>query len=503
MADRTIQFLLLASVFVIATCGLIYELIAGTLASYLLGDSVTQFSTIIGTYLFAMGIGSWLSKFVTRHETRIFIQAQFLIGVLGGTSAALLFVLFPHIQAFRVPLYGLVGLIGVLVGLEIPLLLRMLKDRLEFRDLVARVFTFDYIGALLASLLFPLVLVPHLGLVRSGYFFGMLNVGVGLVTLECLVPRSTWRSLTRTAGILLFFGLLVGFGFANRLTEWSERSSFPDSVIYAKSTPYQRLVLTRSGTDLRLHLNGNLQFSSRDEYRYHEALVHPGLSRLVTPETVLVMGGGDGLAVREVLRYPEVKGVTLVDLDADLTRLFATQDLLKSLNQGALTDPRVTVINADAFTWLGANTNRFDFVIADFPDPSNFSLGKLYTTTFYDRVRRVLEPGGALVVQSTSPYVARRAFWCVDSTLRAAGFVTEPYHVYVPSFGEWGFVLAHLAPVETAVRLPEGLRFLDERVLARLFEFPPDMSQVPVDVNRLNNQALVRYFEEEWAEYVH
>jgi spermidine synthase len=503
MTDRATRFLLLASVFVIATCGLIYELIAGTLASYLLGDSVTQFSTIIGAYLFAMGIGSWLSKFVTRHETRVFVQVQFLIGLLGGCSAALLFLLFPHVAAFRVPLYGLVGLVGMLVGLEIPLLLRLLKDRLEFRDLVARVFTYDYIGALLASLLFPLVLVPHLGLVRSSFFFGMLNVAVGLATLQLLVPRSQWKRLTWFGGMLLFGGLLAGFVVSERLMNWSERSAFPDTVIYARSTPYQRLVLTRAGNDLRLHLNGNLQFSSRDEYRYHEALVHPGLARLAAARRVLVLGGGDGLAVREVLRYPQVETVTLVDLDPEMTRLFRTQPLLTNLNHGALTDSRVRIENADAFTWLGGNTNRFDFVVADFPDPSNFSLGKLYSVTLYERVRHALAPGGAMVVQSTSPYVARRAFWCVDSTLQAAGFVTEPYHLYVPSFGEWGFVLASAEPLPASDRLPEGLRFVTAATLRSLFEFPPDMAPLPVDVNRLNNQALVRYFEEEWANYVH
>src|SRR6476469_6011817 len=171
MTDRRIKLLLLVSVFAIATCGLIYELIAGTLASYLLGDSVTQFSTIIGAYLFAMGIGSFLSRFILRNEISMFIRVEMLVGLVGGCSAALLFVLFAQVNSFRVLLYAIVTIIGILVGLEIPLLLRILKDRLEFRDLVSQVFTFDYIGALLASLLFPLVLVPHLGLMRSGFLF--------------------------------------------------------------------------------------------------------------------------------------------------------------------------------------------------------------------------------------------------------------------------------------------------------------------------------------------
>lgn len=499
MNDRGTRLLLLASVFVIATCGLIYELIAGTLASYLLGDSVTQFSTVIGVYLFAMGVGSWLSGFVARGEERLFVQVQLLIGLIGGCSAALLFVLFTQVDAFRPILYGLILVIGTLVGLEIPLLLRILKDRLEFKDLVARVFTFDYIGALLASLLFPLVLVPRLGLVRSSFLFGIFNVVVALLTLRVLRIGGRWAVGTTTVGMVLLGVLGAGFVASDRFTSWSERATYPDPVIHAASTSYQRIVLTRGAGDVRLYLNGNLQFSSRDEYRYHEALVHPGLSRMPGARRVLVLGGGDGLAVREILRYPGVEQVVLVDLDPAMTRLFSNQPLLTNLNAGVLGSPRVRVENADAFTWLAGAKERFDFVVVDFPDPSNFSLGKLYTTTFYGRLRRVLAPGGAVVVQCTSPLIARQAFWCIHATLRESGFGTEPYHVYVPSFGEWGFILGTTAPLDREVRLPGGLRFLDRPTLAGLFEFPPDMARVPTEINRLNNQSLVRYFEEEWA----
>src|SRR5688572_19616389 len=173
---RSFQLLLLISVFVVATCGLIYELVAGTLASYLLGDSVTQFSTIIGTYLFAMGIGSYLSRFFNNYLLSWFIAVELLVGMVGGFSAALLFVLFEQVIYFRVLLYALVIVTGVLVGLEIPLLMRILKDRLEFSDLVSRIFTFDYIGALFASLLFPLIFIPYFGLLRTSFFFGLLNI---------------------------------------------------------------------------------------------------------------------------------------------------------------------------------------------------------------------------------------------------------------------------------------------------------------------------------------
>lgn len=501
--ERALKLLLLASVFTIATCGLIYELIASTLASYLLGDSVLQFSTVIGVYLFAMGIGSWLSQFVRRDLLGIFIRTEFLIAFFGGGSAALLFTLFAYVSSFRVLLYGIILLIGTLVGLEIPLLLRILKDRLEFRDLVSKVFTFDYIGALLASLLFPLVLVPHLGLIRSSFLFGILNAAVGLAALQALWTQVSGAAWLRVTGGTVIALLAVGFICSERLMAWSEKAAYVDNVIFAKSTPYQRIVLTRSEHDIRLYLNGNLQFSSRDEYRYHESLVHPTLARLPNAKRVLVMGGGDGMAVREILRYPQIESITLVDLDPAMTRLFSTQELLTRLNSSSLLSPKVHVINGDAFRWLRENHVSFDFIVSDFPDPSNFSIGKLYTTAFFHCVHEALAPGGAIVVQCTSPYVARKSFWCIDATLRASGFITEPYHAYVPSFGEWGYITASLEPLENHLQLPSGLQFLDPVTTAALYDFPMDMGRIEAEVNRLNNQVLVRYFEAEWANYVH
>jgi spermidine synthase len=217
---------------------------------------------------------------------------------------------------------------------------------------------------------------------------------------------------------------------------------------------------------------------------------------------VLILGGGDGLAAREVLRYAHVAGVTLVDLDPAMTALFATHPALTALNARALADPRLRVVNADAFTWLRADTGRYDFVVVDFPDPSNFSLGKLYSQTFYRVLQARLAPGGGVVVQSTSPWVARRAYWCVDATLRSVGLRTEPYHAHVPAFGEWGYVLAWrgAAPRGPAA-LPAGLRFYTAASWPQLQHFAPDMGPLPTEVNRLNNQVLVQYFTQAWQAY--
>ncbi len=498
------QLLLLVAVFVIATCGLIYELVAGTLASYLLGDSVTQFSTIIGVYLFSMGIGSFLSKYFNSKLLEWFIRIELLVGVIGGFSAAVLFLVFPLASSFRIILYTIVCLTGILVGLEIPLLMRILKDKVEFKELVSRVFTFDYIGALLASLVFPLLLVPQLGLIRTALFFGMMNIGVGWYLAHYFARDIRQSGVLRMLAIFLLVVELAAFVLSEKIMSYSESMTFNDNVIYSASSSYQRIVLTRNRRETRLFLNGNLQFSSADEYRYHEALVHPALSSVSHPENILVLGGGDGFAVREILKYPSVKNITLVDLDSVITGLFSSQQVLVGLNNHSLLDKKVHVYNQDAFEWLKNNAIIFDAIVIDFPDPSNFSIGKLYSTTFYKILKRSLSETGIVVIQSTSPYAAPRSFWCVDTTLKAAGLHTKAYHNYVPSFGEWGYIMAMK---ETERKwfdaMPVELRFLNAATLPSMFVFPEDMKTKEVtEPNKLNNQVLVHYFEEEWDKFL-
>ena len=494
---------LFVSVALIAACGLIYELVAGTLASYLLGDSVFQFSTVIGSYLFAMGVGSYLSRFITRGLVARFVSIELMVGLVGGFSSAALFLAFAYTQGFRLILYAIVVAIGVLVGLEIPLLMRILKNRLEFRELVAHVLTFDYLGSLAASLLFPILLVPKLGMVRSALLFGIINAGVALWSTYLFKDQLGARGFLRISCAAVLVMLGAGMAGAERISQAADANLYADEVIFARDTRYQRIVLTKWKDDVRLFLSSHLQFSSRDEYRYHEALVHPGLAALPGARRVLVLGGGDGLAVREILKYPDVESVTLVDLDPEMTKLFSTHPYLATLNAHSLTNTRVHVINADAFPWLQQNTDSFDFAVVDFPDPTNYSLGKLYTTAFYRLLAKHLSAQGLAVVQSTSPLFARQSYWCIVETLKQAGLKTYPYHVYVPSFGEWGFVLARMSPYDPPLRLPSGLRYLAASDVLPLFQFPHDMLPVDAEPNRLNDQVLVRYYEHDWREIEH
>jgi spermidine synthase len=397
----------------------------------------------------------------------------------------------------------LVIVMGVLVGLEIPLLMRIVQDRYSFRDVIAHVLTFDYLGALGASLLFPILLVPHLGLVRSALFFGLINAAVALWTTYLFHRQLMEKTFLRAACLAVIAILTVAIVQARQITVTAEDNIYADEIIFARDTHYQHIVLTRFKDDLRLFLNSHLQFSSRDEYRYHESLVHPGLAAVPVPRHVLVLGGGDGLAVREILKYPQVEKITLVDLDPEMTKLFSTQPMLTGLNKNSLLDPRLHIINADAFPWVDQNTQSFDFIVIDFPDPTNYSLGKLYTTAFYRAVARHLSAQGFLVVQSTSPMFARDSFWCIAETLHQAGLQTFPYHVYVPSFGEWGFVLAGTHDYLPPKSLPAGLKFLSPEGIPLLFEFPADMARLPMPANQLNTQVLVRTYENDWKDISH
>ncbi len=491
---------LLVAVFTIATCGLIYELLAGTIASYLLGDSVTQFSTVIGVYLFSMGVGSYLSRYFQRDLLTRFIEIEILVGLVGGLSSPVLFFAFGEVGVFRVVLYAWVTATGVLVGLEIPFLIRILKDEFPLHDLVSRVLSLDYLGALAASLLFPLWLVPQVGLMRSSFVFGGLNVLVAVWT--CHIFRRQHGRPRLTAQAYAALGVLVlGAVFSDDLVSWSERRLYDDPIVLSRASPYQRIVLTRGEGGVQLFLDGNLQLSSLDEYRYHEALVHPGLASVADPRRVLVLGGGDGMAVREILKDDRVQAITVVDLDPLMTEIFRDHEAVAALNDYALRSPRVDVINADAFVWLESDTTRHDFIVVDFPDPRTYSLGKLYTTTFYRRLRERLHLGGVAALQSTSPLVSRQAFWCIVETIRAAGLHAMPYHAPVPSFGEWGYVLASHAPLSVPAAFPPELRFLNPAVASTLFVFPADMAAVPVEVNRLNNQILVQYHAAGWERY--
>mgnify|MGYP006161077755 FL=1 len=497
------EYLFLVTIFIISTCGLIYELIAGTLASYLLGDSVMQFSLIIGIYLFSMGVGSFLSKFFTGDKLiSRFVEIEILIGLIGGLSAPLLFLIFNKADFFEFYLYLIVFLIGCLVGLEIPILMIILRDKFKFNTLVSNVFTFDYIGALLASILFPVFFIPYLGLIETSIVFGVVNVCTGLFLCFLLQDEIRNSYFLKIKGFVSLFILVIVFIFSSKILSFSEKSLYGENIVFSKTTKYQRIVLTHERKNFNLYLNNNLQFSTFDEYRYHEMLVHPAMSFSECVDNVLILGGGDGLAVREILKYKEVKTITLVDLDKEMTDLFKDNEMFSKMNLNSLKSKKVKIFNQDAFIWLNQiNKTKYDVVIIDFPDPSNFSLGKLYSDTFYQNLKSVLNKNAVVAVQSTSPFFAPKSFWCVNKTIKSVFKRTIPYHVYLPSFGEWGFCLATVSSFKNIkYRTLNNLKFYNYSFEEHT-NFAKDMIVEDVELNKLNNQKLVNYFNKEWSSY--
>jgi len=493
---------LMVSAFIIAICGLVYELIIGTLSSYLFGNSVGHFSITIGLFMSAMGAGSYLSRWVKGDLLHRFVSLEIAVGLVGGVSAAVLYGVFATTELFYVAMGLLILAIGIFIGMEIPLITRLGKGAGKTSDLLANVLAFDYLGALLGSILFPLVLLPYLGLLQTGFAVGLLNtlvVGVIIWAFRGQLARKGRLILLAAVTVLILLGGLI---WAGRLTSFFERQLYQDDIIYAEQSRWQRIVLTRWKDDVRLYLDGNLQFSTKDEYRYHESLVHPALDLARERETVLVLGGGDGLAAREILKYEEVEEVVVVDIDPAITELAVDHPTLREANQGALLDPRVEVVHQDAFNYVRESGRLFNAIIVDLPDPNNESLGKLYSRAFYRLARERLAAGGVLASQATSPFFARQAYWSILHTARDAGLETLPYHVYVPSFGEWGFFLAagrDLSDVDVRPDVPT--RFLTAEIFEDSQHFSPDMAEVPAEINTLDAQILLRYYRKGWQQW--
>ncbi len=494
-ARRGTEVWLLATTLVVAVAGLIYELIAATVSSYLLGDTIRQFSFVIGVFLAAMGAGAWLSRFVADPVVG-FVRAQIGLGLIGGTAALATFWVYGVADVVAAPLFGALALVGILSGMEIPLLARILKSIGAGRFRFENVLSVDYLGALLASLAFPLLIVPHLGLVAAGLVFGLLNLAVAGGTLwlfRAQLGPGTWAAWGGSV-LLLATALAASGPIAAAL----DARLYADEIVFSERTPYAQVTITRHRDRTRLFLDGAIQFDTADEARYHEALVHPAMAQAPRRARVLVLGGGDGMAVREVLRWPDVEAVTLVDIDPRVTSLFRDRDRLAALNGNALRDARVDVVNADAFTWLDQAEGAYDVAILDLPDPKNLSISRLYTVEFHRKLRDRLSAQGVVVTQGSSPLFATEAFWITTATLDTLWQVT-PYNAYVPSFGLWGFVLARPDGLRARqAEYPSGLRYLTPAVwdAAQVFDAETGPRRAPV--NTLTDHPLPRAYQDGW-----
>ncbi len=539
---------------VLAGCGLIYEYLLASTAGRMLGAVETVIFAMIGVMIVAMGIGAFLARFVPAPFTG-FAWLEAIIAVFGGASVLLLgavtaaVILLPQAiaatygmppdlvprgslvtvldAAADIAPYVLGALLGIMVGMEIPLLARI-RQSFHADALIhntGTIYGADYIGAGIGAALWVAVMLS-MEPVRAAYLTAGVNlvVGVGFLVI--------YRRRVRRFALVLLLHALAGVGLlavAQGGTDWAramEDLLYRDTVVYSTNTGHQRIALTRrvvhAGTPpvWSLYLNGRLQFDSSDEHVYHAMLTYPALAAAARRQRILVIGGGDGLAVRDILRW-NPRAVVVLDLDPDLVDLFTrprfvegvfVNRALLALNGFAFRDPRVSVRFGDAFIGVDAllrDGEKFDSVIVDLPDPSHPDLARLYSVRFYRKLGLLLAADGTMAIQSTSPYFARAAFLSIGRTVEEAGFgQVDQYGHNVPSLGQWGWTVATRRGPSARERLrrldslPVDDGFTTRALLLGAFAFPKGFFDGRADIapSRLADAAVYRYYRQGWEQ---
>lgn len=437
-------FILKLALFATGLSGIVAEYILATLASYFLGDSIVQWALIISLMLFFMGLGSRITKYVKKNIFQLFIFTEFTLSLFVSYSALLAY----STAAFSIYTGALIYLMamftGLLIGMELPLAVRLNENFEELRVNISSILEKDYYGSLLGGLFFAFVGLPYLGLTYTPFLLGLVNLVVAIAMLNffpAILRKQTRLKLNITALLVTLF-IALGVFNAKNIIFYGEQKKYKDKIVFTEQSKYQKIVITEWRGNHWLYLNGNLQLSTFDEALYHEVLVHPAMMLSKTPFEVLILGGGDGCAAREILKYHDVKKLTLVDLDPAMTDLAKTHPVLLQANDSALYNSKVNIINRDGYKFLEDSEQFFDLIVIDLPDPRNVELSRLYSQEFYTLCRRHMRPNGILVTQAGSPYFAPESFGCILRTVEAAGFSAIPIHNQIVTMGEWGWVLA-------------------------------------------------------------
>ncbi|MFB6307466.1 MAG: polyamine aminopropyltransferase [Flavobacteriales bacterium] len=482
------KFILILSIFIAGLCSLIYELLISTASSYFLGDSVKQFSLTIGIYMASMGLGSYISRFIKGNLVNRFIQVEILLGLAGGFCVPFLYLCFAWLSYYTFFMMFTIAVIGTLTGLEIPLLTRIMKDYYNLKINLSNVLTLDYVGALVATLIFPFFLLPFLGTFQSSLIFGIINLGVGCMTLWAFKDelRVSNKRIFLFSILLAVFVMGLSVLFSQKLLKVWNKSLYEDRIVYMKQTPAQKIVITKYKDDVRLFINGNLQLSSQDEYRYHESIVHiPLLFKEKDPKDVLVH-------------------IDIVDIEGEMFKIAKENHYIKKMNNDALSSPKIDLITKDAFLYIKEKAKKYDLIISDLPDPNNPGLARLYSEQFYKYLQKRLDQNGIFITQATSPYFATKAFRCISKTIKKSGFDhVDEYHVRVPSFGDWGFVMAsqHI-PFKKSGEIDVPVKYLNKGVVRSAFYFGKDLyTKKPVKTSSIDKPLVLDYYLEGWRYY--
>lgn len=507
--------LLSACMFASGACGVVLEYIQASLASMILGNSFEQWALVIGLMLFWMGAGSLIQTRIPKKKLiYTFIAIESALALIGGFSPILTYLAFGYTSHYQLVLYAFVSFIGILIGLEIPVIIRINNDfSKELSTNLGNILSADYAGSLAGSLAYVFILLKYFPITEAAFLTAGINFSLALIAFAYFSRRNLIAFQGALTAGLLLVSFLLAWGFSHN-RDWRiylEQPLYDDPIVLSRTSRYQHMVITHYSPldEVRLFLNGNLQLNSQDEARYHEPLVHPAMNLAQTHHTVLILGGGDGCALREVLKYDTVRTVLLVDLDPDMVELGATHPLLARINGHAFRDARLTtlsgqgvnegpyktvytdipgtvpqhtmpatrplaevrVMNIDADRFLAKVKGYWDVIIVDMPDPSTPEIAKLYTRQFYAKLFCHLSTNGMMAVQATSPYFAKESFLCIGRTIESAGLKAIPFHENVPSFGDWGFFLVH-HPAVKQKKLMDRIRALSSFYVPTRFLTP-------------------------------
>ncbi len=494
------------AIFATGLSGIVAEYILSTLASYFLGDSVLQFTMIVSVMLFSMGLGSRISKTMEKNLLQKFIYIEFALSFLVGFSSLIAYSASAYTIYTGIIIYLLSIIIGIMIGMEIPLVIRINEEFQDLRMNISTVMEKDYYGSLAGGVFFAFIGLPIIGLTYTPFILGFVNFSVAIVLLFILWKKLEFKSRKTISilAIMLTIVLTSGFFVAQPIIIHGEQSRYKDKVIFSEQSRYQKIVITQWKKDYWLYINGNQQLSTFDEEMYHEPLVHPAIKLSKTPNNILILGGGDGCAVREILKYNDVKKITLVDLDPAMTRLGKEHPIFKELNNDALSDSKVTIINKDAYTYMNNSDEFFDVIIIDLPDPKSVELSRLYSHEFYSICYKHLRKYGIIVTQAGSPYFAPHAFNCIDKTISAAGFSTIPLHNQVVTLGEWGWILgAKNISKDNLKKQMQSLsyedihtKWINKDAMLLITSFGKDFfnKNDEVRINKIHDPVLYRYY---------
>ena len=505
--------ILKAALFATGLAGIVAEYTLSTLATYFLGDSVFQWTMIVSIMLFSMGVGSRISKWINKDLLEKFVWIEFSLSIVASNVTIIVYIFFALYDNTTFIIYMLSIIVGLLIGMEIPLVVRLNENFQNLKVNISSALENDYFGSLAGGVFFAFLGLPYLGLTYTPLILGIINFSVALSLI--FVIRSEINLTTRRRFIgysfLLFILLTLSGLFAKTIVDWGDRIRYKDSIIYVEQSRYQKIVMTYAEGDYWLFLNGHQQLSTFDEALYHEPLIHPVVQLHSNPKNVLILGGGDGAGARELLKYSGIEQITLVDLDPSMTNLAQTHPVLININQNALNNKKVIVINEDGFTFLEDKKNTYDIIVADFPDPRTVDLGRLYSKEFYWLCYKALQKDGLLVTQAGSPYYAKQAFDCINKTIRSAGFSTLPMHNHILTLGEWGWVIGAKTERNLKTELKEvsiddlDTKWLTSEALIGLVSFGKDVLNSPDDhtkINRIHSPVLYKYYlEGRWDLY--